>query len=92
MKTRMRTLSVGSPTGKLQAGETRRDDPAAFDLRHDEAEAIERMADLVAGKAETDDRAAGVFDRGKFRGEFGIAWFEELRGGVGGESEDQGVK
>ena len=78
--------------GEFLAGETGGDDAAAFDLRHDEAEAVERVADLAALEAEADDGAAGVFDGGQLGGEFGVVAFEQLGGGVGGDGEDEGVE
>ena len=69
---------VRRAAGEFLAGETGGDDAAAFDLRHDEAEAVERVADLRAGEAEADDRAAGVFDGGQVGGEFGDRRFRAV--------------
>ncbi len=62
---------VRRTAGIFQAGETGGNDSAVFDLRHDEAEAVERVADLAAMKAEADDGAAGVFDRRQLGGKIG---------------------
>ena len=91
-KTRISTAVVRRAAGKFLAGETGGDDPAAFDLRHDEAEAVEWVADLAAREAEADDGAAGVGDGGQLGGEFWIAGVEQFGGGVGGDGEDEGVE
>ena len=84
---------VGRRTARvLQAGETAGDDSAVLGLRHDEAEAIERVADLTAVKTEADDGAAGVFDRCEFRGDVGMRRIQQLRGGMGGDGDDDGVE
>ena len=50
------------------------------------------MADLAASEAEADDGAAGVLDRGELGGELGSRLFQECRGGVCGDREDEGVE
>ena len=88
MKTRIST-SFSGPTGKLFAGEAAGDDLAAFNARDDEAEAVGRLAELVAAVGEADDGAAGVLDRGEVGGKLGVeigqgAW--RRRGRVGRRS------
>src|SRR5262245_35389006 len=57
---------------ELNARHAARDDPASFDCRHDKAETIEWMTDLVAPRAHNRYTASGVRNSSDKRSQFTI--------------------
>jgi hypothetical protein len=84
-------LTGGGAAFEFDTGEGDGEDFAIFDGGDDDAEAIERVGDLVAGERHADDGARGIGDGAEVAGEFGIVVVEEASGGVGFGGDDDGI-
>ena len=82
----------GSAAGKLEARKAARDNAAAFDDRHDEAEGGRRLGKIRGAEREVDGGRGGVCDRGQQRREFGVNRLQQRADREGGGRADDRVR